>query len=74
MPHHVIAKKLKIQRATVTQTNTISLNKIKVFLSLDTTVVAYLIGGSANLPAKKLSPEQMILEVYRADLNGSYMK
>ena len=74
MPHHVIAKKLKIQRATVTQTNTISLNKIKAFLSLDTTVVAYLIGGSANLPAKKLSPEQMILEVYRADLDGSYMK
>ncbi len=74
MPHHVIAKKLKIRRATVTQTNTISLNKIKAFLSLDTTVVAYLIGGSANLPAKKLSPEQMILEIYRADLNGSYMK
>ncbi len=72
--HGRVARNLRIARQTVSETKIISLKEIKRLLALDPAVASYLIGGSANLPAKKLSPEQMILEVYRADLNGSYMK
>ena len=74
IPQTKIARFLKISPAAVTQTKNLSLNKIKDLIEFDLNVAAYLIGGSANLPLRTQTEKQELLQVYRADLNGSYMK
>lgn len=68
-----VARRLKISPSAVAQAKIISLNKIHTLLESDLNVLSYLIGGSENfdLPASR---DEEIKAVYRADLEGSYLK
>lgn len=68
-----VARRLKISPSAVAQAKIISLNKIRSLLESDLNVLSYLIGGSKNfdLPASR---DEEIKAVYRADLEGSYLK
>jgi DNA-directed RNA polymerase specialized sigma24 family protein len=69
-----IARKLKVSPPAVSQIKKKSLSKIEDLLRADLNTVAYLIGGSANLPLEAQTREQELRDVYCQDLNGSYMK
>jgi DNA-directed RNA polymerase specialized sigma24 family protein len=69
-----LARKLNLTQPTINGTKKLSLKKIKVLIESDPISAAYLIGGSANLPLRVQTEKQELLQVYRADLNGSYMK
>ncbi len=74
MTERQLARKLNVTQPTINGTKNLSLKKIKALIESDPISAAYLIGGSANLPLRTQTEKQELLQVYRADLNGSYMK
>ena len=68
------ARRLRVAQQSVNRAKRISLQRIKALLETTVVVSDYLIRGAENSQPQKWSPEDEWIEVYLADLKGSYLK
>jgi DNA-directed RNA polymerase specialized sigma24 family protein len=69
-----LAETLGIAVSTAFSKQEVSLAQIRAQLENDPNIISYLIEGSQKFNSHEKSRDQQIIEVYKADRRGSYMK